>query len=142
MLKRPHTRILLWLSLSWLTVAGVGIALGSDLAGMEEAQWLERANQLIAEAERGRAQATQFNLDVRDSRTQLRQVIQQDRAVDLSAEHRALHSNMVLLDVLLKSAAACQTAGYIACPPLLMSQLKTVMKNAYTNLDKVKQTHD
>jgi hypothetical protein len=112
------------------------------LAGIEEAQWLERANQLIAEAERGRAQATQFNLDVRDSRTQLRQVIQQDRAVDLSAEHRALHSNMVLLDVLLKSAAACQTAGYIACPPLLMSQLKTVMKNAYTNLDKVKQTHD
>jgi hypothetical protein len=49
---------------------------------------------------------------------------------------------MVLLDVLLKSAAACQTAGHIVCPPLLMSQLQTVMNNAKTNLESVRQSND
>ena len=141
MLKRPRARILLWLSLSWMAMAGIGAVLGSDLTVMEEARWLERASQLITQAESAQADASQFNLDIRESRAQLRQVVQQARAADLPEEHRALHSNMVLLDVLLKSAAACQTAGHIICPPLLMVQLKTVLKNAYTNLDKVKQAH-
>lgn len=109
---------------------------------LQEELWLNQASVLIKQAETARADAKQFNQDVRDSRARLREYIREAKNAELSAEHRALHSTMVLLDVLLKSAAACQTAGHIVCPPLLMSQLKTVKKNAYANLEKIKQTLD
>ena len=85
------------------------------------------------------ADAIQFNKDVRESRARLRKHIQQARNADLSPEHQQLHSQMLVVDVLLKSAAACQTAGHIVCPPMLMSQLRTVLKNAYSKLDEVKK---
>ena len=105
---------------------------------LKEEGWLNQASLLVDAAKGSNTAATQFIKDVRESRTQLRKIMLSARNVPLTSEHRALHSTLVLLDVLLKSAAACQTAGYIVCPPMLMSQLNTILKNAYQNLDKTK----
>ena len=106
----------------------------------KEHDWLEEASQLVVQAQSSQSDAVQFNKDVRESRTQLRNMVQQARHVKLSAVHQELHSIMLVMGVLLKSAAACQAGGHIVCPPMLMSQLKTVLKNAYTKLDEIKQT--
>jgi len=121
--------------MSWTNTAHPAVA-----SAHKEESWLKQASILVLAAQGTHADATQFNKDVRESRAQLRGYMQQARKTRLSKEHRQLHSTMVLLDVLLKSAAACQTAGYIVCPPLLMIQLKTVLKNAYANLENFKQT--
>jgi len=106
----------------------------------EEHFWLDQATRLVLAAQGGQTDATLFNEDVRASRAGLREIMQQARHMDLSPQHRQLHSTMLVMDVLLKSAAACQTAGHIVCPPMLMSQLKTVLKNSYAKLDEVKAT--
>lgn len=124
---------LLWVATGWVNAAIHSPATSLD----EESNWLEQAARLVAEAQSARADAVQFNKDVRNSRTQLRKIIQQGRNEELPQAHRELHSIMLVMDVLLKSAAACQTAGHIVCPALLMSQLKTVLKNSYTKLDEV-----
>lgn len=127
--------IILCLTLAWATNA-----LSSTTTSLKiENNWLDQASLLVLAAQQSDTDAQQFNKEVRTSRAQLRQLMQQARQKKLSSELRQLHSSMLLLDVLLKSAAACQTAGYIACPPLLISQLKTVLKNAYANRDRVEQ---
>lgn len=125
--------------LFWVTIAWPNIAFPASTPALEEEIWLEQAGILVQAARSAYADATQFNIDVRKSRTQLRKTMRQVQNTQLSTELRNLHSTMLLLDVLLKSAAACQTAGHIVCPPLLMAQLKTVLENNYANLDKVKK---
>lgn len=106
----------------------------------KEHDWLKFASHLVQEAQSAQSDAVLFNKDVRESRARLRNTIQQSRHQKLATKHRELHSIMVVMDVLLKSAAACQTGGHIVCPVMLMTQLKKVLKNAYTKLDEVKQS--
>jgi ABC-type molybdate transport system permease subunit len=47
---------------------------------------------------------------------------------------------MVVLDALLKSAAACQTVGKIVCPATLMSQLHTTLASVHRNLGTFEAT--
>ena len=121
----------------WLSTALANTTVTTDTL-KEENNWLNEAARLVTAAQGARTDATLFNKDVRESRANLRTIIQADRHNKLSPQHRQLHSTMLVMDVLLKSAAACQTAGHIVCPPMLMSQLKTVLANAYTNLDEAK----
>jgi hypothetical protein len=37
--------------------------------------------------------------------------------------------------VLLKTSSGCQSGGHVVCPPGLLSQLRTVLKNTYINLE-------
>lgn len=125
--------------LFWLTTSSANAAISPAATPLEEERdWLDQATQLVNAAQSSQADAIQFNKDVRESRARLRKHIQQARNAELSPEHQQLHSSMLVVDVLLKSAAACQTAGHIVCPPMLMSQLRTVLKNAYSKLDEVK----
>ena len=121
----------------WLSTTLANTTVTTDSL-KEENNWLNEAARLVAAAQGARTDATLFNEDVRKSRASLRVIIQATRHTKLSPQHRQLHSTMLVMDVLLKSAAACQTAGHIVCPPMLMSQLKTVLANAYANLDEAK----
>ena len=135
-----YTKLLFGL-LFWLSTALANTTPITDAASVnEEHSWLDQATRLVLSAKGGQTDATLFNEDVRASRADLRKIMQQARHMELSPQHRQLHSTMLVLDVLLKSAAACQTAGYIVCPPMLMSQLNTVLKNSYAKLDEVKVT--
>lgn len=128
-------------ALFWATTGWADMAMSpASTALEEELDWLDQAAQLVRAAQGGRTDAVQFNKDVRESRARLRKLIQQSRNAELPSAHRQLHSSMLVVDVLLKSAAACQTAGRIVCPPLLMSQLRTVLKNTYSKLGEIKQT--
>ena len=138
MTGRP-AKFTFWLVFLWPIFFWSNLALPDSITVISEENWLDQASSLILAAQSAKTDARQFNKDVRESRVRIRKIMQQARKVKLSAEHNALHSTMVLLDVLLKSAAACQTAGYIVCPPMLMTQLKIVQKNCYANLEKVKQ---
>lgn len=127
--------------LFWVTTGWANASISPATTSLEdESSWLNQATRLVLEAQSARADAAQFNKDVRESRARLRNIMQQSRNIKPASKHRELHSIMLVMDVLLKSAAACQTGGHIVCPPMLMSQLKTVLKNAYTKFDEVKQT--
>jgi hypothetical protein len=125
----------------WMVTAWANAAMSPAATLLEgERGWWDQAAILVQIAESGRAEAIPYSNDVRKLRAQLRKYIQQAKNVEISSEHRQLHSTMLIMDVLLKSAAACQTAGYIACPVLLMSQLKMVLKNGYAKLDEIEES--
>lgn len=128
--------LLFWLSTALANTTPIPDATSAN----KEHSWLDQATRLVLAAQGGQTDATLFNEDVRASRAGLREIMQQARHMELSPQHRQLHSTMLVMDVLLKSAAACQTAGHIVCPPMLMSQLNTVLKNSYAKLDVVKAT--
>jgi hypothetical protein len=126
--------------LFWMITAWANAAMSPAAALLEgERGWWDQAAILVQIAESGRAEALPFNKDVRELRAQLRKHIQQARNVEISPVHQQLHSTMLIMDVLLKSAAACQAASKIVCPPLLMIQLKTVLNNAYSKLDEIEE---
>ena len=133
-----YKKILLFGIVFWLSTALANATpLPTATSLKKERDWLEQAAQLVLAAQGAHADATLFNKDVRESRASLREIMQQARNIELSIQHRQLHSTMLVMDVLLKSAAACQTGGHIVCPPMLMTQLKTVLKNSYTKYDEV-----
>ena len=139
-LTKRYVRILFGVFL-WIVTAWVNAAVFPTATLLEDERgWWDQAAELVLIAESGRAEAVPFNKDVRELRAQLRKHIQQARNTDISSEHQQLHSTMLVMDVLLKSAAACQAAGKIACPILLMKQLKTVLKNGYSKLDGIAET--
>jgi hypothetical protein len=137
-LTKRYARILSGVFLWTLTVLANAASSSGTTLLEDEREWLVQAAHLVQLAQSGKAEAVQYNKDVRESRAQLRQHIQHNNKQELSQQHRQLHSMFLILDILLKSAAACQTAGHIVCPPLLMSQLNTVLKNAYAKLDEIK----
>ena len=139
MLTIRYARNLIW-PVVWLTIVWPIIALPASRISLDEEAWIQQADVLVLSAQSSHTDATLFNKDVRSSRSKLRKILQQARKNRLSDELRRLHSTMLLLDVLLKSAAACQTAGYIVCPPMLMIQLKTVLKNSQENLQIFNQS--
>ena len=141
-LTKSHTGFFL-AALFWVVIAWANPAISSATILVEdERDWLDQAARLVDIAQSGQAEAIQYNKDVRESRAQLRLHIQKTNNVDLPPAHRQLHSTLLVMDVLLKSAAACQTAGHIVCPPLLMRQLKTVLKNAFSKLDEIEGNSD
>lgn len=137
---RGHWEILFFGVLLWLSATLANAITHPATPLKKEQNWLDQATQLVIAARGSHTDAILFNNDVRASRASLRHIMQKARHLKLSTEHRQLHSTMLVMDVLLKSAAACQTGGHIVCPPMLMSQLKTVLKNAYTKLDEVMAT--
>lgn len=110
---------------------------GAGAALETERGWIEEAGRLVEAAGTSSADATGFNRAVRDSRAALRKLVNEARQRELAADHRQLHSNMILLDVLLKSAASCQEGGRIVCPAMLMVQLNTVLKNTRNRYQQV-----
>jgi hypothetical protein len=126
--------VIIWLSTALATTSLPSAA----MLLKEENDWLDQTARLVLAAQGAHADARLFNEDVRASRADLRKIMQKARHMELSPQHRQLHSTMLVLDVLLKSAAACQTGGHIVCPPMLISQLKTVLKNSYAKLDEVR----
>lgn len=100
----------------------------------EERLWVDRAAILVDKAATGRADGKRFTIDVKAHRADLR-ALMQSSGKDIPQQHRQLHMSMVLLGVLLKTASGCQTGGHVVCPASLMTQLRTVLKNTYLNLD-------
>lgn len=136
-----HKTIFLLSALAWLTIVYANTPQPSGVIAMhDEHDWLNFATRLVNQAQGAQTDAVLFNKDVKKSRARLREIVQIRRNTKQATKHRELHSIMLIMDVLLKSAAACQTGGHIVCPPMLMSQLKTVLKNAHTKLDEVKQS--
>lgn len=91
------------------------------------------------------ADAAQFQRDVLASRKQLR-TLMPPGPIFFSGGNKPpsprqqLLSSMVVLDALLKSAAACQTVGKIVCPATLMSQLHTTLASVRRNLGAYEAT--
>jgi hypothetical protein len=112
--------------------------------GLERA-WVEEAGRLVQLAGTSNADATLFQREVLASRRQLRKLMPPG-PIFFSGGNRPpsprqqLLSSMVVLDALLKSAAACQTVGKIVCPATLMSQLNTTLANVRSNLGAYEAT--
>ena len=102
--------------------------------------WIDRAAILVERAATGRAEGKSFTKDVKTQRADLRQMMQA-AGKDIPEAHRQLHMSMVLLGVLLKTSAGCQSGGRVVCPVGLLSQLRTVLKNTYINLDAYEGQH-
>jgi hypothetical protein len=105
-----------------------------------ERDWVDQATVLVERAATGRADGKRYTEDVNAHRADLRELMQRS-AKDLPQAHRQLHMSMVLLGVLLKTAAGCQSGGHVVCPASLMSQLRTILKNTYINLDVYEGRH-
>ncbi len=105
-----------------------------------ERLWIDHAATLVERAATGRAEGKRFTNDVRARRADLRELMQRS-GTDIPEARRQLHMSMVLLGVLLKTASGCQSGGHVVCPPGLLSQLGTVLKNTYINLDAYEGQH-
>lgn len=126
---RIMIRVILFSAASLLSDAG------ADPGGVtEERLWIDRAEMLVERAATGRSEGKSFTRDVKAQRADLRKLMQ-SRGKDIPEAHRQLHMSMVLLGVLLKTSAGCQSGGRVVCPVGLLSQLRTVLKNTYINLD-------
>ena len=131
-------------TVSWCAIAaGLLLWTGNGTGAVLETErgWIEEAGRLVEAAGTSSADAAGFNRAVRDSRAVLRKLVNEARQRELAADHRQLHSNMILLDVLLKSAASCQEGGRIVCPAMLMVQLKAVLKNTRNQYQQVWAAH-
>ena len=110
-----------------------------------ERAWVEEADRLVQLAGTSNADAAQYKRDVLASRKQLRALMPpgpnfysgENR---LPSPRQQLLSRMIVLDALLKSAAACQTVGRIVCPATLMSQLHTTLASVRSDLDAYEAT--
>lgn len=105
-----------------------------------ERLWIDSAALLVERAATGRAEGKRFTKDVKAQRADLRELMQSS-GTDIPEARRQLHMSMVLLGVLLKTASGCQSGGHVVCPPGLLSQLRTVLKNTYINLDTYEGQH-
>lgn len=124
----------------WTGAVGGGAPGESVSDRSPERAWVEEAERLVEAAATGRADAAVFQQRVQANRTKLRRMMPSggafhSEASNIMPEKRQLLSSMVVLDALLKSAAACQTRGRIVCPATLMMQLRTSLKNTYANLE-------
>ena len=105
-----------------------------------ERAWVEEASRLVQLAGTSNADAAQYQRDVLASRRQLRALMPPGPIFFSGGSNKSpsprqqLLSSMVVLDALLKSAAACQTVGRIVCPATLMSQLHTTLASVRSNL--------
>lgn len=99
-----------------------------------ERAWTERAEVLVDQAATGRADGRVYTQDVRAHRADLRNLMR-NSGNNLPPEHKQLHMSMVLVGVLLKTAAGCQTGGHVVCPVSLMNQLRAVLKNTFIKLE-------
>jgi hypothetical protein len=100
----------------------------------EERAWIDRATALVDIAATGQADGKTYTQDVRAHRADLR-ALMQGTGTDAPEARRQLHMSMVLMGVLLKTAAGCQSGGHVVCPASLMFQLRTVLKNTYIKLE-------
>jgi hypothetical protein len=110
-----------------------------------ERAWVEEADRLVQLAGTSNADAAQYKRDVLASHKQLRALMPPGPVFfsggnSAPSPRQQLLSKMVLLDALLKSAAACQTAGRIVCPATLMSQLHTTLTNVRSDLGAYETT--
>ena len=138
---------------SVMSIAGalVSSAHGNDATAVKtkmvpERAWVEEASRLVDLAGTSSADANQYRRDVEKSRRELRALMPPgpnyySSGTDKSLSSRQqLLSSMVVLDALLKSAAACQTAGRIVCPASLMSQLHGTLASVRSNLGAYEAT--
>ncbi len=105
-----------------------------------ERDWIDQATVLVERAATGWADGKRYTEDVKAHRADLRELMRSS-GTDLAQAHRQLHMSMVLLGILLKTAAGCQTGGHVVCPPSLMIQLRAVLKNTYINLETYEGRH-
>jgi hypothetical protein len=111
-----------------------------------ERAWVDEAGRLVDLAGTSSADATRYRRDVQASRGKLRALMPpgpnyySSGANKSQSSRQRLLSSMVVLDALLKSAAACQTAGRIVCPASLMSQLHATLASVRSNLDAYEAT--
>ncbi|MDH3310357.1 MAG: hypothetical protein OEM95_06710 [Gammaproteobacteria bacterium] len=127
------------------------LAYGNDATNVgikqgPERTWVEESSRLVQLAGSSKADATQFQRDVLANRKQLRTLMPPGPIYFSGGSNKSpssrqqLLSSMVVLDALLKSAAACQTAGKIVCPATLMSQLHTTLASVRSNLNAYEAT--
>lgn len=109
-------------------------AAASPKQATEERLWVDRAAILVDRAATGRADGKTFVKDVKVQRAELRELMRKT-GTDIPEEQRQLQMSMVLLGVLLKTASGCQSAGRVVCPVSLLSQIRSVLKNTYVNLN-------
>jgi len=126
-------------------------AYGNDATAVKtkmspERAWVEEAGRLVDLAGTSSADAARYRRDVLASRGKLRALMppgpnyfSSGTNTSLSSRQQLL-SSMVVLDALLKSAAACQTAGRIVCPASLMSQLHATLASVRSNLGAYEAT--
>ncbi len=124
---------------------------GNDAIAVETKQgperaWVEEASRLVQLAETSDADAAQYQRDVLASRRKLRALMppgptyySEGGNKSLSSRQQLL-SSMVVLDALLKSAAACQKVGRIVCPASLISQLRKTLVSVRSNLGAYEAT--
>ena len=111
-----------------------------------ERAWVEEAGRLVQLAGTSNADAAQYRRDVSASRKQLRALMPPGANYFSNGSNKSLSSrqqllsSMIVLDALLKSAAACQTAGRIVCPATLMSQLHSTLASVRSNLGAYEAT--
>lgn len=105
-----------------------------------ERDWIDRVTVLVDRAATGQADGKTYTEEVKAHRADL-WALMRSSGTDLPQAHRQLHMSMVLLGVLLKTAAGCQSGGHVVCPASLMSQLRVILKNAYINLEAYEGLH-
>ena len=79
---------------------------------------------LIARAESGASNATQFRIDVAYYRETLRAIMLRSQTRGTQAIAQPTLLALVRMTALLQSAAACDTGRFIVCPPDLIRQLR------------------
>lgn len=129
-----------------LTLSAYGNATNAGTKQCPERAWVEEASRLVQLAGTSKADAAQYQRDVLASRRQLRALMPpgpvyfSDGSKKSPSPRQQLLSSMVVLDALLKSAAACQTVGRVVCPATLMSQLHATLASVRSNLDAYEAT--
>lgn len=120
------------LVLLWLCVL-LGSSAATAAADLDrEAQWVERAAELVQAAGSRQADAVEFNRDVAEMRSELGALVRGD-----TAGPQALYQQMVLMVALLESAAACQSGGRIVCPVELMLQMNNQIRQLKAHLGEL-----
>lgn len=110
---------------------------GADSVATERA-WIDGAEKLVAAA-RSHANANKFQQDVQAHRERLREIVRLAGPTPPPAR-RELHTSMILLNALLKSASDCHRGGRIVCPADLMRQLDAQVQAARAQLQALEQT--
>jgi len=137
---RVCSRLLLICVMLFSAVSLLPVAVAEKGGVTDERRWVDRAALLVERAATGRAEGKKFTKDVKAQRADLRELMRGSGA-DIPDVHRQMHMSMVLLGVLLKTSAGCQTGGRVVCPVGLLSQLRTVLKNTYINLNIYEGQH-
>lgn len=114
-----------------LVLLGLSSLAAADSVAAERA-WVDGAEALVAAA-RSHAEASRFQQDVQAHRERLRHIVRLAGPTPPPAR-RELHTAMILLNALLKSASDCHRGGRIVCPADLMRQLEAQVQTVRARL--------